>query len=110
MEDRTLTLWEVIFRETVGRFLSALIANVGYIMIGIHKNKQGLHDLMSDTQVIYYHEKNVYVDAKLYEKEQGFGDYVTPSYVHDAIRSVEQETVESETIEEAVETPQSEEI
>lgn len=102
-EERELTLWEVVFRETVGRFLSALIVNVGYIMIGIHKKKQGLHDLLSDTEVIYYHEENVYVDAKVYVKEQKPGDYVTPSYVHDAVERVEQANAEPEVTGEILE-------
>ncbi len=56
-EDRKLTLLEVIFRETIGRFLSALIANVGYLMVGIHSEKCGLHDILSDTRVVYQHVK-----------------------------------------------------
>lgn len=59
-EGRRMTFFEVAFRETVGRFLSALVINVGYIMIGVDKEKRGIHDLLSDTSVIYYHEKKVY--------------------------------------------------
>lgn len=79
-EDRKLTLFEVIYRETVGRFLSALVANVGYFMIGIHKDKRGLHDLLSDTKVIYYHEKKVYVETAIHEREAGAKDYAPVSY------------------------------
>ena len=56
-EDRKMTFFEVTFRETVGRFLSALILSIGYIMIAIDKKKRGLHDILSDTNVVYYHEK-----------------------------------------------------
>ena len=69
VEDRKPTLFEIVYRETVGRFLSELVANVGYIMIGIHKDKQGLHDMLSDTEVIYYHEKKTYVDLQAEENE-----------------------------------------
>lgn len=55
-EDRKVKLFEIIYRETVGRFLSGLVLGVGYLMIGIHKKKLGLHDMLSDTQVVYYHE------------------------------------------------------
>lgn len=79
-EDRKMTLFEVTYRETVGRFLSALVANVGYLMIGIHKDKKGLHDLLSDTKVIYYHEKKIYVDAEVHEQEAGTKDYAPASY------------------------------
>lgn len=60
-EDREMTLFEVIYRETVGRFLSGLIAYVGYFMIMVHGEKCGLHDLMADTRVIYCHDSDVRV-------------------------------------------------
>ena len=59
-EERDMTFFEVIFRESVGRFLASVIIKIGYIMIGIDKEKRGLHDLLSDTSVVYYHEKKVY--------------------------------------------------
>lgn len=67
-EDRKMTFFEVTFRETVGRFLSALILSIGYIMIAIDKKKRGLHDILSDTNVVYYHEKKVYTHADVHYK------------------------------------------
>lgn len=61
-----MTFFEVTFRETVGRFLSALILSIGYIMIAIDKKKRGLHDILSDTNVVYYHEKKVYTHADIH--------------------------------------------
>ena len=55
-----MTFFEVAYRETVGRFLSGLIVCVGYILVALDKQKRGLHDLISDTCVVYYHEKRVY--------------------------------------------------
>lgn len=69
VEDRKMTLFEVAFRETVGRFLSALILNVGYIMIGVQKEKRGLHDLLSDTRVVYCHEETVQIETPVVVKE-----------------------------------------
>lgn len=66
VEDRKMTFFEVVFRETVGRFLSALILSIGYIMIAIDKKKRGLHDILSDTNVVYYHEKRIYTHADVY--------------------------------------------
>ena len=40
-EERKMTFFEVVFRETVGRFLSALILSIGYIMIAVDKLKRG---------------------------------------------------------------------
>ena len=43
----------IVYRETVGRFLSGVIVGVGYLMIGIDKEKRGIHDILCDTRVIY---------------------------------------------------------
>lgn len=48
-----LSFISVLIRETVGRYLSVLIVYVGYILAGLDKNKQGLHDKIADTYVIY---------------------------------------------------------
>ena len=82
VEDRKPTLFEIVYRETVGRFLAGIMANVGYIMIGIHKEKHGLHDMLSDTEVIYYHEKKVCVDLQMQESETtDMGIYMPATYV-----------------------------
>ena len=85
VEERKLSLFEVIYRETIGRFLSALIINIGYFMVGVQEDKRGLHDILSDTEVIYYHEKNVYLETPVQEKKMGSLEYMpatyeTPSY------------------------------
>ena len=81
VEDRKMTLFEVAFRETVGRFLSALILNVGYIMIGVQKEKRGLHDLLSDTRVVYCHEKTVQIETPVVVKETAEAvEYAPPEY------------------------------
>lgn len=64
-EDRKMTFFEVVYRETIGRFLSTLIVYVGYIMIAIHGEKRGLHDLMSDTKVVYCFRKSVVVKTPI---------------------------------------------
>lgn len=40
------------YRETVGKFLSALLLGVGYLMVAFDERKQGLHDRMAKTLVI----------------------------------------------------------
>ena len=69
VEDRKVTLFEVVYRETVGRFLAALIANIGYFMIAVHGEKRGLHDLLSDTAVVYCHKKEVVVETPIEYEE-----------------------------------------
>ncbi len=68
VEDRKVTLFEVIYRETVGRFLSGLVLSIGYFLVVVHKEKKALHDLLSDTQVVYnlkYGKKEIPSDVPL---------------------------------------------
>lgn len=68
-EDRKMTLFEVIYRETIGRFLAGLLLNIGYLMVATHEQKRGWHDLISDTQVVYCHNKVVVVSTPIEYKE-----------------------------------------
>ena len=52
-KSEKLTWIQVIYRETVGRFLSGVIYGVGYILIALDRNKRGFHDILSDTNVVY---------------------------------------------------------
>lgn len=67
-EGRKYTFFEIVFRETVGRFLAKIVLFAGYIMAGLDKRKRGLHDMLSDTCVIYCHERRVYVAPPVYYK------------------------------------------
>lgn len=78
-EERKMTLFEVVFRETIGRFLAGLVLNIGYLMTIVHKEKRGLHDLLSDTEVIYCHTKKVYAEPPVPEKQAY--EYQPESYV-----------------------------
>jgi len=51
--DEKLSLFTIIYRESIGRYLSGLILFIGYIMIGVDSKKRGLHDILSDTLVVY---------------------------------------------------------
>lgn len=48
-----LALFTVIYRESIGRYLSGLILFIGYFMIGLDQKKRALHDILSDTLVVY---------------------------------------------------------
>lgn len=48
----TMTWGTCLFREWIGRFISATII-VGYIIVAFLPKKQGLHDIFSDTTVIH---------------------------------------------------------
>lgn len=51
-EDGTWTFVNILYRETIGRFLSGLL-NIGYIAVAVTAKKQGFHDMFCDTFVIY---------------------------------------------------------
>lgn len=57
-ENRVLAFWEVLYREVPGRFLSTITV-AGYFMATGNRKHQALHDMLSDTQVVYGQEKIV---------------------------------------------------
>jgi len=52
-KNDNLTLGQVILRETLGKIASVLTLYIGYIMVGFTKRKQGLHDKIASTTVVY---------------------------------------------------------
>ena len=63
-ENGSLTLLNVIYRETVGRFLCSILAGIGYMIAGFDGQKRGLHDMLCDTRVIYAKKVKVYPDYR----------------------------------------------
>lgn len=51
-ENTELSALRVIYRETVGRYLTGLLG-IGYIVAGALPSKQGFHDMLADTYVVY---------------------------------------------------------
>lgn len=79
-EDRKPTFFEIAFRESVGKFLSGLILYVGYFIIGADKDKKGLHDILSDTRVIYYHKKTIVIPPPVEYRTIQFGSMANPNF------------------------------
>lgn len=52
LHNDKLTWGTCLFREWIGRFISATVI-VGYIIVAFLPKKQGLHDLFTDTTVIH---------------------------------------------------------
>lgn len=48
-----LSLWDVLYRESIGKYLSGAFFCIGYIMAGIDREKRAFHDMLSDTRVVY---------------------------------------------------------
>ena len=59
-EEEKLSFTDVLYRETIGRFLCGLSVGIGYIMAGVDREKRGLHDMLCDTRVIYARRVKVY--------------------------------------------------
>lgn len=66
-----LTFFQVLYRETVGKFLSGFVVCVGYILIGIDREKRGLHDILADTRVVYGKRIRLY---PVYPAGRGYGN------------------------------------
>ena len=58
-DGQKLTILNVVYRETIGRFLCSLSVGIGYIIAGVDREKRGLHDILCDTRVIYAKRVNV---------------------------------------------------
>lgn len=48
-----LTLRQVFLREIIGKIISSIIFFIGYIMVGFTQKKQGLHDKIAKTFVVF---------------------------------------------------------
>lgn len=69
INGQKLTLLNVIYRETIGRYLSSILF-IGYLMIIGNRNKLSLHDRLCDTHVIYdYSQLTLIPTVKPDEKE-----------------------------------------
>lgn len=59
-----LSLLNVIYRETVGRFLCKMSIGIGYLIAGFEPEKRGLHDILCDTQVICAKKVKIYEEIQ----------------------------------------------
>lgn len=60
LNGQKLSLLDVVYRETIGRFLCSISIGIGYVIVGIDKEKRGIHDMLCDTRVIYGKKIKVY--------------------------------------------------
>lgn len=51
-DGKNLTLLQIVARETIGRFLSTSLFDIGYLWSFFDKNRQTWHDLLAKTIVI----------------------------------------------------------
>ena len=43
---------DALIRETIGKFVSAIVLGIGFLMIGFDPQKQGIHDKIAKTYVV----------------------------------------------------------
>lgn len=67
-----LSLWDVIYRETIGKYLSGAFLFMGYIMAGVDKEKRAFHDMLADTRVIYSFSKEPRRAANAYRNAEDY--------------------------------------
>ena len=60
--NEKLSFVDVLYRETVGRFLCGISIWIGYIIVGIDKEKRGFHDMLCDTRVVYEKKVKMYLE------------------------------------------------
>ena len=49
---------QTFLRENLGKFISGILFMIGYLMVGLRGDKKALHDLISDTVVVYADEQS----------------------------------------------------
>lgn len=81
--EKELSVIDVVYRETIGRYLSGLVFCVGYIVIALDNKNRSWHDMLCDTvvvynfdlkqpdPVVYYNEVNLQKDSNNNENIQG---------------------------------------
>ncbi len=47
-----ISVGTAIMRNIIGKFISMIVLLIGFIMIGFHADKKGLHDIIAGTRVI----------------------------------------------------------
>ncbi len=54
--EEPLRFVDVLYRETIGRYLSGVVC-IGYLMILVDHKKRGFHDYLCETCVVYDHKR-----------------------------------------------------
>ena len=89
------TFLNVLYRETIGRFLSSLLS-IGYLAVLLQPNKQGFHDMLCDTFVVY---KNMCNDEP--QKQFVPATASAPAPVPQGMQSVQSNMVQEKVMQQA---------
>lgn len=95
-----LSFINVLYRETVGRFLSKILLCAGYIVIGFDSEKRGFHDMLCDTRVVFVCRNLNTQDQE--EKSQPDGSYTYIGENYSTLQDDITEELESENNQEDI--------
>lgn len=82
-EQEEWTFLNVLYRETVGRFLSSLLC-IGYFAVIVTEKKQGFHDMLCDTRVVYAKMKECKGNLRKNKRMAAKGTNMPKSVVQEA--------------------------
>ncbi len=72
IEDKPLNFVDILYRETIGRYLSSIFC-VGYLMVACSKDNAALHDKLCKTRVIYTNNAfKIIPDEEIINEEPAF--------------------------------------
>ena len=74
--EADLTFFDILYRETIGRYLSGLLM-IGYIYAACNAKKQAFHDVLCDTGVVYAFKPPYYYPNNN-TNSNNTGNYNTP--------------------------------
>ena len=52
LDGNRITFLKAFIRSPIGKFISGIVLGLGFLIIGFHSRKQGLHDMIAGTYVV----------------------------------------------------------
>ena len=83
-DDEKLNIFTVIYRETIGRYLSDAFCGIGYLTVAFTKDKKAIHDMLCDTRVVEVRRKKAVYASEKIESETVSGVDMIPKMVEEA--------------------------
>lgn len=59
-KDEKLKLFNVVYREVIGRYFSDFLGGIGYLAVVFNDEKKAIHDMLADTKVVKVIKVNPY--------------------------------------------------
>lgn len=89
------TFLNVLYRETIGRFLSSILC-IGYFAVLVQTDKQGFHDMLCDTYVVYKNMTSVLNNGSISDTETNTEKPETVYHTASAFQLTENHPIQTE--------------